>query len=235
VARKLEKIEMNSRTLLVVSFLAIGAMLGISLWGWVALPEGARIATHWDASGNPNGYSSKALGLIALPGVALALTLLFAVLPYIEPRRANLLASRKLYLSGWYGGLFVMANAQLLIVLHATGQAVDARRWTTAALGLLYIFLGNFMGKSRSNFFVGVRLPWTLSSERAWSKSNRLAGFGFVATGFATLIAVFAAKSLAPAMVLGVGTALSITVAGVASYFYWKHDDNKIHGGSIHE
>jgi len=226
---------MNRRTPFVVSLLVIGAMLAIGLWGWTALPEGTRIAVHWDASGHPNNYASKALGLFGLPGVALGMAVLFAILPYIEPRRANLLASRKLYLSGWYGSLFILANAQLLIVLHATGRVVDIRHWTLAAVGLLYLFLGNFMGKSRSNFFVGVRLPWTLSSELAWNKSNRLAGFGLMATGLATLAAVFAAKSPAPVIVLGAGTALSVTVAGIASYFYWKHDDNKIDGGSIHE
>jgi uncharacterized membrane protein len=226
---------MSRRTPFVVSLLVIIAMVAIGLWGWVALPDGARIAVHWDASGHPNNYASKALGLFALPGAALAIAALFAILPYIEPRRANLLASRKLYLTGWYGSLFILANAQLLIVLHATGRVVDIRQWTLGAVGLLYVFLGNFMGKSRSNFFVGVRLPWTLSSELAWSKSNRLAGFGLMATGLATLAAVFAAKPTTPAIVLIAGTTLSVTVAAVASYFYWKHDDNKIDGGSVHE
>src|SRR5215469_12244673 len=194
---------MNRRTPFVISLLIIGVMLAIGLWGWAALPDGARIATHWDANGNPNGSSAKAVGL-------------FAILPYIEPRRANLLASRKLYLSGWYGSLFLLANAQLLIVLHATGRVVDIRHWTLGAVGLLYVFLGNFMGKSRSNFFVGVRLPWTLSSELAWAKGNRLAGFGLMATGLATLAAVFAAEPSTPAIVLIAGTTLSVTVAGVA-------------------
>ena len=36
-------------------------------------------------------------------------------------------------------------------------------------------------------FFVVMRLPWTLSSELAWEKSNRLAGRLFVVTGTETL------------------------------------------------
>jgi uncharacterized membrane protein len=226
---------MDKRLPLYVSFLAITAMVLISAWGWMIIPAGARIAVHWGVNGAPNGFASKERALLILPVVAVALTALFALIPSIEPRRANLLASRKLYLAGWYGSLFILVGAHSVVVLTAAGWHVDIRRWGSAIVALLMIVLGNFLGKSRSTFFVGLRLPWTLSSELAWSKSNRIAGLGLVATGLATLIALAFASASVVLLVLLIGVTLSAVIAGVASFFYWKHDDNKFNGGSVHE
>ena len=50
-------------------------------------------------------------------------------------------------------------------------------------MGVLFIVLGNFMGKIRPNWFVGVRTPWTLSSKLSWDKTHRLAGWLFMLMG----------------------------------------------------
>lgn len=226
---------MNIRSPLIFSLLVIAAMLIVSAWGWMSTPSGTHIPVHWGLDFRPNGYAPKALGLLMFPGIAALLSLLFVALPILEPRRANLMASRKLYLAGWYGTLALLAVIHFLIVMTAIGARVDVPRTTLFATAFLIIVLGNFLGKSRSTFFVGVRLPWTLSSELAWSKSNRLAGFGFVATGFATLLALAFVTTKLALLVLVAGLLLSTVIAGIASYFFWKNDDNKFHGGSIHE
>jgi uncharacterized membrane protein len=226
---------MDIRKPLIFSLLVIAAMLIVSMWGWMSTPPDAHIPVHWGLDFRPNGYAPKAVGLLMLPGMVALLSLLFATLPIIEPRRVNLFASRKLYLAGWYGAVTLLAVLHFLIAMTAVGALVDVPRTTLFAVALLVIVLGNFMGKSRSTFFVGLRLPWTLSSELAWSKSNRLAGFGFVTTGFATLLALVFATTKLAALVLVAGLLLGSVIAGVAAYFTWKHDDNKYDGDSIHE
>ncbi len=37
--------------------------------------------------------------------------------------------------------------------------------------------MGNFFGKIRRNFFLGIRVPWTLASERVWNETHRLAAW----------------------------------------------------------
>ena len=157
---------MNIRLPLIVSFIAMAAMLAVSAWGWSVLPAAVQIATHWGINGRPNGHMSKAVGLLLPPAVAALLTLLFALLPQIEPRRANLLASRKLYFASWYGAVGMLAVVHLLIVLNAAGVHMDINRWFLIATSLLFVLLGNYMGKSRSNFFIGTRLPW--NSPASW-------------------------------------------------------------------
>lgn len=226
---------MSFRAPLIVSFVLLAAMLAVSAWGWNSLPAAAQMATHWGLDGRPNGYMPKAVGLFIAPVIAAVLTLFFAVLPQIEPRRANLLASRKLYLAGWYGSFGVLSVVHLMVVLYAAGVHVDINRWILVATSLLFVVLGNYMGKSRSTFFVGTRLPWTLSSELEWSKTNRLVGYGFVVTGLAVLLTLAVIGSKAAILVCALGPIVVLVVAGVASYVYWKRDANRSNGDSIHE
>jgi uncharacterized membrane protein len=220
---------------LVVSVLVVAAMVALSAWAWTVTPAGLQIAVHWGIDGRPNGFAPKSFGFIILPCFALALSLLFAVLPAIEPRRANLLASRTLYLTGWYGGLFVLGAAHALIVLHAAGFSIDVPRWTLVAVASLVVVLGIFLGRSRSTFFVGVRLPWTLESELSWKKSNMLAGRGLIITGAAALLTLAFFGTASGYGVFAFGMAASFVASGIASYIWWKRDPRAHGGSSAHE
>jgi uncharacterized membrane protein len=210
-------------------------MLVVTAWGWTATPDDARIAVHWGINGRPDGYMAKTTGLLLLPCIAAAMSALFTLLPAIEPRRANLIASRKLYLSGWYGGIGVVGITHLLTVMNAAGSHVDTPRGILIAVALLFVVVGNFLGKSHSTFFVGLRLPWTLSSEGAWEKSSRLTGRGLVATGCAALLVLLFVGAMPGVAVFATGAAISVTVGGVASYVYWKRDAGRHDGDSVHE
>ena len=52
----------------------------------------------------------------------------------------------------------------------------------------MFALLGNVLGKVRRNFYVGVRTPWALASERVWNATHRLAGKTFVAAGLVGLV-----------------------------------------------
>ena len=83
------------------------------------------------------------------------------------------------------------------------------------------------MPKTRPNFFVGVRTPWTLSSDLSWQKTHRLAGWLFVLVGFWAIVAAFTMK--------GIGLALSVTgpaltaaaISAIYSWFVWKSDPDR--------
>jgi uncharacterized membrane protein len=225
---------MSIRRPLLFSLGVIAVMLAISAWGWFWTAPDAHIPVHWGTF-RPNRTAPKEFGLAIMPVTAALLTLLFAFLPVLEPRRTNLEASRKLYFAGWYGSLVLLLLVHALIVLTAIGVFVNVPQVVIGAVAILLLMLGNFLGKSRSTFFVGLRLPWTLSSELAWSKSNRMAGLGFIATGILTLATLVWLNTKIATLVMMAGLLLSAVVASVASYFYWKHDDNKFNGGSVHE
>jgi uncharacterized membrane protein len=226
---------MRIRLPLIASFVLIALMLAVSAWGWAVVPEGARITTHWDANGRPNGFMPKEVGLLLLPAIGVALTALLAMVPVIEPRRQNLIASRKLYFSAWIGGLGVLAVSHIMTVASAAGTRINVPAVVLIAVAALMIVLGNFLGKSRSTFLVGMRLPWTLTSEYAWHKSNRLMGLFMVATGILTLPALYFLGTKAGFAVLGTGIVSGTIVGSVASYVYWRSDPNRQTGDMAQE
>jgi uncharacterized membrane protein len=226
---------MSIRMPLIVSLLLIAAMIALSIWAWPAIPSGAHIAIHWDIHGRPNGYAPKAVALAVVPALAALLTAIFALWPRIEPRRGNLATGRLAYEAGWMGAVGVLAVAHILIVTEARGARLDVTGDICIAVAVLLIVLGNFLGKSRANFFVGVRTPWSLSSDLAWEKSNRLAGRLFVVTGLLTLGALAFLNAQIALIVMGVGIAASALCAIATSYIYWKRDPDSRPGDGLAE
>jgi uncharacterized membrane protein len=215
---------MNLRLPLLLSFVVVALMAAISAYAWVVLPPDAQLATHWGLDGKVNGHMGKTMGLIVVPAIALLVTLLIAVVPRLEPRRENLIASRKAFLAFWMSALAVLAVAHGAIVATALGFALDTPATVMAAVGLMIAVGGNFLGKVRPNFFLGIRTPWTLSSDLAWDKSHRLMGRLLVLSGLATLAADLAIGSGAAGIVLAATVSASALAAIACSYVYWRRD-----------
>ena len=218
---------MSIRLPLIVSLLIVAAMAGLSAWAWSLIPDAARIAVHFDANGAANGFADKQHALVILPAMAAGVIVLLGAIPYIEPRRFNLSASAKLYKAGWIGGIAILALAHTTIVLKALHVGVDIPRTALPATAVLFMVIGNYLGKTRSNFFAGIRTPWTLSSDYSWEKTHRLTGRLFMLAGAATLAASFAlpVKIAAEIMIAGILAATAVGV--IASYVYWRRDPDR--------
>ncbi|MEL7298668.1 MAG: SdpI family protein, partial [Pseudomonadota bacterium] len=74
-------------------------------------------------------------------------------------------------------------------------------------VGLLFVVLGNYMGKLRKNFFIGIRTPWTLASDEVWARTHRLGGYLFVAAGIGLMLSAFIGMNawLITTLALGAG------------------------------
>jgi uncharacterized membrane protein len=218
---------MNLRLPMTIGFLLIAAMTAMSVWGWLALAAAAQLATHWGFDGRVNGYMSKETGLVLLPAIALAITLFIALIPRIEPRREHLAQSRKAFFVFWIGALGVLALSHGMIVLSAMGYAIDIPGTLLIAVAVMLAAGGNYLGKVRSNFFLGIRTPWTLSSELSWEKSHRLLGRLFVISALVTLAVRFAIGVEAGYLAFAATVTASAVVAIVSSYVYWKQDPER--------
>jgi uncharacterized membrane protein len=215
---------MGIRVPLIMSALIVVSMCGLSLWAWQLIPEGTRIAVHWDIANRPNGFASKEFALMVMPAAATGIALLFAVMFPLLGNRLDGSGTVTAYEVGWIGGLLVLAVCHVLIVLVARGYRPDIAGNAMFTVGLLLTVMGNFLGRTRPNPFVGVRTYWTLRSDYAWDKTNRLAGRIFVAVGLAILASLAVAGAPAAAVVLIVGVAGSVLVSVALSYVYWKRD-----------
>jgi uncharacterized membrane protein len=222
---------MNLRPLAIAGVVTVGLMLGMAAWAWAQIPPGALVPVHWGIDGQPDGYASKELALLFIPGLTVFIAGLLFLLPRFEPRADNLARSGPAYVQVSIAVLVVMVAVQLTVVLAAIGSPLGVNIVLGVAIGVLLIVIGNVMGKVRSNFIFGVRTPWTLSSDLSWNKTHRLVGRLFVLLGLAMIVVgLIGGMTAFFAVALG-GIALIVIVAFVYSYRVWKSDPAKLKVG----
>lgn len=200
-----------------VSLFLIGAAFALSAFLYTRLPD--PVPTHWNLQGEADGFTPKPWGPFVLPLVMIGVLLLFLALPKLSPRG---------YEIGRFQGVFEILQTSILsflLLVHAlallagVGAVVDMNRALIPALGILLVVLGNFMGKLRKNFFIGIRTPWTLASDEVWLRTHRVGGKLFVLAGIALFVWGLAGGGLAA--VVGVTIAVSL-VSIVYSYLIYR-------------
>lgn len=217
--------NLQTRNLLLLSGGLILLMLSGSAWAWNQLPADAQIPLHWNAAGEVDRWGGKLEGLFLLPAITAGLALLLAVVPRIDPRRSNLAQSQKAYGAVWIGTILLMVVIHGFTIATAMGSTVNIARVVPIAVGALFVVIGNYMGKIRSNFHFGIRTPWTLSSELSWNKTHRLGGRLFMVLGLLLIVVGLVGGSgqwLLPVLLGGVGLVTVIPFA--YSYVVWKND-----------
>lgn len=172
---------MIMRKSLIVAFALIILAFAISIYVYPQIPE--KVASHWNAEGQPDGYMKKDVGLFLMPAVSLVLLFLFLVIPRIDPLKHNIEEFR-----GYYDGFVVLFIAFLLYIHLLTifwniGYRFDMGISLTPALGALFFYLGILTENAKMNWFIGIRTPWTLSNENVWNRTHMLGGKLFKASG----------------------------------------------------
>lgn len=183
----MKKIDYNLKKELPLILMIIAAF-AISIYFYPMLPD--RIPTHWNFKGEIDGYSGKLSGAYMLPVMNLAMYGLFIILPSIDPRRENYKLFSSTYIYFRYLFHIYFLGMHVIVIAAALGYNVDTGRLVMLAVSLLFMLMGNVMGRVKHNYFVGIKTPWTLASEEVWKKTHRLAALLWTIAGF--LGAVFA-------------------------------------------
>jgi uncharacterized membrane protein len=185
-----------------IAFLLVAGAAAAPAWLYVSLPD--RIPTHWNIRGEVDGYGAK-WTLFIFPAMMAGMLVLFYFLPALSPKHFEVDTSRStyLYIMVLVTGLFAYMQGVMLYVIHQTvakEPTFDIGRAFIAGMFLFFGLLGNVIGKVRKNFYIGIRVPWTLASDRVWNDTHRLAawlwvgagliGFAMIAFGVSILAAV---------------------------------------------
>jgi uncharacterized membrane protein len=207
-------------------WLLLAGMFFMAAISWSSAP--AQIPVHWGLEFQPDRYGGKFEGLLFLPlmGLGLYIFLLFLA-PRIDPGRANYprFASTSAVLR--IALLAFMAGIYALVHLWIRGIEWSFGVLLPIMLGVLFIVLGNLMGKVRPNWFIGIRTPWTLTSKVAWSRTHRLGGWLFIVCGFLWLASALVHRAWAAVVPLVVLLAGSLALS-VYSFFLWRSDPDKV-------
>lgn len=195
---------------------------------WSRLPE--RVAVHWGFHGEPNGWGSRTTAVLLGPGLIALLFLGLEVFLRVDPKRVA--AGRDLEATpGERDGtldLFIALAFTLLALLHGVlllvgaGLLSDPPRAHALILASFLLVAGNFFGRLRPSWFVGIRTPWTLSSDEVWRRTHRLAGRLMVPSGLLGIPLALALPGARSFEVVTVLLLVSLCGPAVWSYFAWR-------------
>ncbi|HEV3302362.1 MAG TPA: SdpI family protein [Planctomycetaceae bacterium] len=204
-----------------VQLLPIAAMFLVAALCWSHASD--RIPVHWNLRGEVDRYGGKFEGLLLLPLVSLALYLLLLVLPLFDPGKANYRTFAGAYNLIRLMIMLFLTAIYAVSVLVSLGYHVDMNTVIGLAIGVLFIVLGNVMGKIRPNWFVGVRTPWTLSSKLSWTKTHRLGGWLFIVMGLLAVAWAILQNAWMLGVMITVDFACGISLV-VYSYLIYRKD-----------
>ena len=184
----------KTTSILVIALVAIAVIAGVILWN--QLPD--QMASHWNVNDQADDYMPKFWGIFLMPIISLGMLALFLVIPNIDPLKANIAEFRNIF------NLFILLIVVFMLYVHgltlAWNMGHQSFKMSAAMLpflGVLFIFIGYMLRQAKRNFFIGIRTPWTLSSDTVWNKTHQLGSVLFMVSGAFAFIGSFIGGMLA--------------------------------------
>jgi len=161
----------------------------ISIYFYPQMPE--KMASHWNIQGEVDNYMPKFWGLFLIPFILIGLSLLFVAIPKIDPLKTNIEKFRK-----YYDGFIILfsifvLSIHLQVILWNLGIKISPSIFVPIGMGILFFYIGILCENAKRNWFIGIRTPWTLSSERVWEKTHRIGGKLFKIAGVIAFVGIF--------------------------------------------
>jgi uncharacterized membrane protein len=161
------KSEMFCLGIVILSF-------AIAVYLYPMMPD--RVASHWNAQGQVDGYTDKFWGLFIMPLVSIALLLLFVAIPRIDPLKENIQKFRKTFdIFVILVLLFLLYLFSLTIIWNFGTKFNMIWALVPAFVGLFY-YVGILVENAKRNWFIGIRTPWTIMNENVWNRTHKLGG-----------------------------------------------------------
>lgn len=196
----------TSHLVFILTLAVLELALGLSLWG--RMPE--RVPVHYSLDGAADAFGPAWVVAVLFPALSFLLAAVFWGLPLLGPFRANV---ERFSLA--YGRIVCVIMTALtatgvILILNASGWQINVGRAFSIVFGAMMLVLGNWMGKIRRNFWMGLRTPWTLANETVWYRTHRAGGRLLMGIGAACLIAglTLPASGCFVVFIVGVGVLL---------------------------
>jgi Predicted integral membrane protein len=206
------------RDWLILVLIILGFALGA--YFYPSLPD--KVPIHWNASGEINGYGSKLFGAFGLPSINLAMYIMFLALPYIDPKRKNYASFKSTYQFQKYLLMVFFLGLEVFSLLISTGVVVNRPIFIQIMISLLFILLGNVMGRVKHNYFIGIKTPWTLANEEVWRKTHRLAAPLWVIGGILNILLSFLGINFNGITFIAIVAVISLVPIGYSFFAYQK-------------
>ena len=179
----MSNMKTNKKTLILTSIvILLPILVGMLLWN--KLPDS--MAVHFNFDNEADGYREKWFAVIIAPFILLAVHLIMAMIIAADSRKKNI--SSKVYrINMWILPSLSLALTAV-IYIYNLGIHFNISLFLGIFLGITYIIIGNYLPKTRQNYTIGFKLPWTYANEENWNKTNRLAGVINIVIGILIII-----------------------------------------------
>ncbi|MBC6971295.1 SdpI family protein [Bacillus sp. Xin] len=189
-------------------------------FAWPHLPD--TIATHF-SGGKADGFSSKVTGMMVMVGIMIGCYIFLNLLVKIDPKKENYSKFPKALTMINNGLLVVLFIGNIDIITNGLGYNLFINRVPELIVGILFLIIGNYLPQCKPNFFVGMRNPWTLSSEEVWRKTHRFSGKVFVALGLFMIVSIVVPANLRSYMMLAM-ILIAVLLTNGYSYVLYKKE-----------
>ena len=196
------------------SFLLTVVSLLLSLTVFSSLPE--QIPAHWNVHGTVDRFAPK-LTVFIFPGIIFLITILFQFMRRTDPNSDNYDKFQREYHRYTFVIGLVFFAVQIMTIAAAFRMDFNVNLIFCLGIGSLFIFIGNLLPKTKHNYFIGIRTPWTLADEQNWFRTHRLAGKIWVLGGLIVALTALAPESFQVPVFL---TILAVMVVTPFVYSY---------------
>ena len=193
------------------------------IFAWNELPQ--KVATHFDLSGNPNGWTDKNYMPLLIGGMNFGTYILMILLPFLDPKKKIELMAEK------YNSLRVLMSLLMtaisIYMLYISTTGIVNLRLMIGIIAVFFSLMGNYMQTLRPNYFYGIRSPWTLENDETWRKTHRFGGRLWMVGGIiGFLLTIFITNNN---VLLGILFAIIVTIFILLPYIYSYIEFKKIH------
>ena len=202
---------------LLISSLVILLPVAVGLLLWERLPE--QVPSHWNAAGEVDGWSSKAVAVFAMPAFLLVMHWLCVVVTALDPKNKGKNAKAQSLVLWIIPVLSLLVNG--MVYLTALGREVDVSVLMPGFIGVLLLIIGNYLPKCSRNSTIGIKLPWTLHSDANWNATHRLAGKVWTLGSLGIICSAFL-PGTSSVWVLLVITVAMVIIPTAYSYWFYK-------------
>ncbi|WP_017473734.1 SdpI family protein [Amphibacillus jilinensis] len=173
-------------------------LMGLAILFWLVfyhqLPED--MPMQWGADGSVNWTAPKLIALLFNIGNMVFMYLILYFIPKIDPKKKNYRQFSKAYYATMYGMVVLFFIINVFVVLTGAGYDFNIHILVPVLVGLFFIIFGNYMQTLKTNWFLGIRTPWTLDNEAVWRKTHRLTAKIFIIAGIIFVILPFLEESI---------------------------------------
>ena len=203
----------RKKMILLTSLLVFIPMIaGLLLWN--RLPE--ELPVHFNAAGEADNWESKSFVVFLMPLFLWAIHLLTGFITLADPKKQNI--GDKMFLLILLIIPFTAVFVCILTYCSAFGIDFSVNMLGNLFLGIIFILIGNYLPKSRQNYTVGIKIPWTLSDAENWNKTHRFGGTIWLLCGIVLLINAFLDIIWIIPVTIGAATILPIAY----SFLFYK-------------